>query len=345
MSLQDKSLELNTKLTGIADAIRSKTGNSDKLTLDTMKAEIESIQTGGDGEQTIMTPPPYYNGVYKSSTGKALSFQGYCSKTINTTANIIGYFTFSNTQSTTVNNASLYDANFTTETHGLFIIECGDAIEALGSGLSDFLNSDIGIFESTTENVVTNLATPRGTRAMSSSSNNLFLTPSNPLNQSFLPNSITKNKYGKYSEKKYRDTQDSGSHTFGTFFSSIPLSFNSESSTVAPLYNQTSYYVLDKVIDANTYINWLTAYTETTPYFYSDGAYYNDNVSSNVFKLMDYNLPSVTDVQDKVIMYGKTTSSGATAAKKAMDQVTFSTFTIRTPDRGGYVNLDSLANL
>ena len=42
-------MALTDKLTAIGDAIRSKTGGSDLLTLDEMPQEIQSIQTSGDG--------------------------------------------------------------------------------------------------------------------------------------------------------------------------------------------------------------------------------------------------------------------------------------------------------
>lgn len=42
-------MALTDKLTAIGDAIRSKTGGSDLLTLDEMPQEIQSIQTGGGG--------------------------------------------------------------------------------------------------------------------------------------------------------------------------------------------------------------------------------------------------------------------------------------------------------
>lgn len=42
------SAVLDTKLTSVADAIRSKTGKTDKLTLEQMPGEIEGIQAGGD---------------------------------------------------------------------------------------------------------------------------------------------------------------------------------------------------------------------------------------------------------------------------------------------------------
>ena len=42
-------MALTDKLTAIANAIRSKTGGSDLLTLDEMPQEIQSIQTGGGG--------------------------------------------------------------------------------------------------------------------------------------------------------------------------------------------------------------------------------------------------------------------------------------------------------
>ena len=41
-------MALTDKLTAIGDAIRSKTGGTEKLTLDAMPTEIENIQTGGD---------------------------------------------------------------------------------------------------------------------------------------------------------------------------------------------------------------------------------------------------------------------------------------------------------
>lgn len=43
-------MALIEKLTAIADAVRSKTGKIDGLTLDEMPGEIEGIQTGGGGE-------------------------------------------------------------------------------------------------------------------------------------------------------------------------------------------------------------------------------------------------------------------------------------------------------
>ena len=43
-------MALTDKLTAIANAIRSKTGGSDLLTLDEMPQEIQSIQTGGGGD-------------------------------------------------------------------------------------------------------------------------------------------------------------------------------------------------------------------------------------------------------------------------------------------------------
>lgn len=44
--------KLTEKLTAVADAIRAKTGSSEKLTLDQMPAEIGNIQTGGGGSAT-----------------------------------------------------------------------------------------------------------------------------------------------------------------------------------------------------------------------------------------------------------------------------------------------------
>lgn len=46
-------MALTDKLTAIANAIRSKTGKSDALTLEQMPGEIEGIQTGGGGAELI----------------------------------------------------------------------------------------------------------------------------------------------------------------------------------------------------------------------------------------------------------------------------------------------------
>lgn len=46
------SAVLDTKLTSVADAIRSKTGKTDKLTLEQMPGEIEGIQSGGGDDGT-----------------------------------------------------------------------------------------------------------------------------------------------------------------------------------------------------------------------------------------------------------------------------------------------------
>ena len=52
-------MALTDKLTTIADAIRSKTGGTDSLTLDQMAGEIDNIQSGGATE-------PYIEEVYNS---------------------------------------------------------------------------------------------------------------------------------------------------------------------------------------------------------------------------------------------------------------------------------------
>lgn len=46
-------MALTDKLTAIGDAIRSKTGGSELLTLDEMPQEIQSIQTGGGGDTAL----------------------------------------------------------------------------------------------------------------------------------------------------------------------------------------------------------------------------------------------------------------------------------------------------
>ncbi|MDO4614644.1 MAG: leucine-rich repeat protein, partial [Lachnospiraceae bacterium] len=66
-------MALIDKLTAIADAIRAKTGKSDKLTLDQMATEIESIESGGGSASE-----PYIEYKY-TSTNRVLSavMRGY----------------------------------------------------------------------------------------------------------------------------------------------------------------------------------------------------------------------------------------------------------------------------
>ena len=45
---------LKARLTSIADAIRERTGETDKLTIEQMKAEIEYMPAGDDGETYIL---------------------------------------------------------------------------------------------------------------------------------------------------------------------------------------------------------------------------------------------------------------------------------------------------
>ena len=53
-------MALTDKLTAIANAIRTKTGGTDSLTLDQMASEIDNIQSGGATE-------PYMEEVYDSN--------------------------------------------------------------------------------------------------------------------------------------------------------------------------------------------------------------------------------------------------------------------------------------
>ena len=48
--MANKVVVSGDKITAIADAIRTKTGNSDLMSLDDMPTQIEAIETGGDGE-------------------------------------------------------------------------------------------------------------------------------------------------------------------------------------------------------------------------------------------------------------------------------------------------------
>ena len=62
-------MALTNKLKAIADAIRAKTGSSEKLTLDGMASAIANISTGGSGEFFVQS--------FNQPTGKVLDFSGY----------------------------------------------------------------------------------------------------------------------------------------------------------------------------------------------------------------------------------------------------------------------------
>ena len=49
-------MSVNEKMTAIADAIRGKTGKTEKLTLDQMPLEISSIVSGGGGDDSYNNP-------------------------------------------------------------------------------------------------------------------------------------------------------------------------------------------------------------------------------------------------------------------------------------------------
>lgn len=70
-------MALTDKLTAIGDAIRAKTGGTQKLTLDEMPTQIQAIQTGGNPVITELTVTQ--NGTYTASDG----VDGYSPVTVN----------------------------------------------------------------------------------------------------------------------------------------------------------------------------------------------------------------------------------------------------------------------
>jgi hypothetical protein len=64
-------MALTDKLTAIAEAIRSKTGKTDSMTLEQMPTEIESIQTGGGGGDSAL-PDGYVRCGYIQFNGKQI---------------------------------------------------------------------------------------------------------------------------------------------------------------------------------------------------------------------------------------------------------------------------------
>lgn len=66
-------MALTDKLTAIGDAIRSKTGGSDLLTLDEMPQEIQSIQTGGGGTSDTSLADSIIDGTITSYSSDSLT--------------------------------------------------------------------------------------------------------------------------------------------------------------------------------------------------------------------------------------------------------------------------------
>lgn len=66
-------MALTDKLTAIANAIRSKTGGSDLLTLDEMPQEIQSIQTGGGGTSDTSLSDSIIDGTITSYSSDTLT--------------------------------------------------------------------------------------------------------------------------------------------------------------------------------------------------------------------------------------------------------------------------------
>lgn len=66
-------MALTDKLTAIGDAIRSKTGGSDLLTLDEMPQEIQSIQTGGGGTSDTSLADSILDGTITSYSSDTLT--------------------------------------------------------------------------------------------------------------------------------------------------------------------------------------------------------------------------------------------------------------------------------
>ena len=75
-------MALTDKLTSIADAIRSKTGNTALLTLDEMPQVIQSIQTGGGGSSETSSADSILDGTivnFKSDTLTEVKLYGFAS--------------------------------------------------------------------------------------------------------------------------------------------------------------------------------------------------------------------------------------------------------------------------
>ena len=107
-------MALTDKLTAIGDAIRSKTGGSELLTLDEMPQEIQSIQTGGGGEvseelDTLTINPTTITSYGTQSSGEIRDYAFYnCySLTSIDIPNIVAVRTYSFQNCTSLTEVSL----------------------------------------------------------------------------------------------------------------------------------------------------------------------------------------------------------------------------------------------
>lgn len=112
-------MAITDKLAAIADAIRSKTGKADALTLDQMPGEIERIQAGGGGgtgltfgENTVT--PSFLNVFHALESGTAVT----------------GEFTFARHLPNT--ETLIFDTGLD-EIHGIFYVDCDYAYTGTGA--------------------------------------------------------------------------------------------------------------------------------------------------------------------------------------------------------------------
>lgn len=75
-------MALTNKLKAIADAIRAKTGSSEKLSLDGMASAIANISTGGGGTPSFSFKDAELQGLFKDGRLKDLHDIGYTTSNI-----------------------------------------------------------------------------------------------------------------------------------------------------------------------------------------------------------------------------------------------------------------------
>ena len=113
-------MALTEKLTAIGDAIRAKTGGSEKLTLDQMPTEIEGIQTGGGGgievEPIVLTGSQSYGwaGVLSSQYIKMFG------NTITTNKITDGSYMFKNSQTESIPFEINFDNTLNADINDMF---------------------------------------------------------------------------------------------------------------------------------------------------------------------------------------------------------------------------------
>lgn len=131
-------MALTKKLTAIGDAIRAKTGSTEKLTLDGMASAIAGISTGGGGTLSFSFKDAELQGLFKDGRLKDLHDIGYTTSNIYNLEN-----TYNGMAKADVNIPTINLANSSTS-GGRSYINMDQAFRDVGSNTTvSIVNSDL----------------------------------------------------------------------------------------------------------------------------------------------------------------------------------------------------------